>query len=74
MTLECESLVTHERIRVCALDRTFGGILALVTRADFLIHALMVMTLECESLVILEQIRVCALDRTFRGVLVNQRE
>jgi hypothetical protein len=45
-----------------------------VTRADFLIRALMVMTLECESLVTPERIRVCALDRTFRGVLVNQRE
>jgi hypothetical protein len=69
VTLECESLVTPERIRVCAFDRTFRGILALVTWADFLICALLVVTLECESLVILERIRVCALDRTFWGVI-----
>jgi hypothetical protein len=67
--LEWESLVTLERIRVCALDKTFRGVLALVTQADFLIRALMVVTLECESLVTPERIRVCALDRTFGGVL-----
>ena len=42
------------------LDRTFRGILALVTWVDFLIRALLVVTLECESLVIPEWIRVCA--------------
>ena len=69
VTLECESLVTFKRIKVCALDRTFEGVLALVTRADFLIRALMVVTLECKSLVTLERIRVCALDRTFGAFL-----
>uniref|UniRef100_A0A2N9ELK0 Uncharacterized protein n=1 Tax=Fagus sylvatica TaxID=28930 RepID=A0A2N9ELK0_FAGSY len=69
VTLEYESLVTPERIRVCTLDRTLKGILTLVTRMDFLIHALTVMTLEYEFLVTSERIRVCALDRTLRGVL-----
>ena len=63
-----------ERIRICTLDRTFRDVLAQVTRADFLIRALMIVTLEYESFVTPERIRVCALDRTFRGILVNQRE
>jgi hypothetical protein len=69
VTLECESLVTPERIRVCALDTTFRGVLALVTWVDFLICVLLVVTLEYESLVTPKRIRVYALDRTFRGVL-----
>ncbi len=71
MTLECESLVTPEQIKVCALDRTFRGVLALVTWTDFLIHALLVVTSERESLVTPEWVRVCVLDRTFRGVIVS---
>ena len=60
MTLEYESLITLKRIKVCALDRTFWGIIALVTWVDFLIRALLVVTLECESLVTPKRIRVCA--------------
>jgi hypothetical protein len=44
--LEWEFLVTPGRIRACASDKTFRGVLALVTRADFLICVLMVVTLE----------------------------
>ncbi len=46
VTLEYESLITPEWIRVYALDRSLRSVLTLVTQMDFLIHALTVVTLE----------------------------